>query len=472
MNTNRLQHYRSWRGRRTQAKLAVILMFVFSLISIWSSSDGLTASGGGDHEVLSRTDPALVLARLSEPMTPAVEKQSGEKAKKDTCVQCHREMGDALAAPVTAMQHDIHYQRDLSCADCHGGDPTEEDMDRAMDPRRGFVGRPTPQDIPRFCGKCHSNAEFMKKYNPRLRVDQEAEYYTSIHGKRLVQGDRKVATCISCHGYHGIRAVGDPQAPVYPTNVARTCGRCHANAGYMQSYSIPHDQLEKWQASVHAEALLKKNDLSAPTCNDCHGNHGAVPPGVTSVANVCGACHTRQAELFRKSPHKPAFDEMGLGECLVCHGNHEIHHPSDEMLGVGDQATCVACHSEGEPAYQAAQTMRRMIDQMVRELNQAEALVDRAARAGMEVSRAKFELNDAHDKLINARVVIHTFSVDELQKVVTPGIDTAKKAHRMGVEALNELQFRRKGLAASLVVIFLAVIGLYLKIRQIERPGA
>src|ERR1019366_918341 len=155
-----------------------------------------------------------------------------------------------------------------------------------------------------FCGKCHSNAETMKRFNPSLRVDQESEFATSVHGKRIAEGDTKPATCISCHGSHGIRAVKDPTSPVYPTNVAATCGKCHAKADYMKQYGIPTDQLQKYQTSVHAEAL--KKDLSAPTCNDCHGNHGAAPPGTASTANVCGTCHIRQAELFAKSPHGSA----------------------------------------------------------------------------------------------------------------------------------------------------------------------
>ena len=87
---------------------------------------------------------------------------------------------------------------------------------------------------------------------------------------------------------------------------------------------LPTDQVAHYEKSVHAEALMKKNDLSAPTCNDCHGNHGASPPGVSSVANVCGTCHTRQAEMFRQSPHNASFQALGQGECVVCHQNHEI----------------------------------------------------------------------------------------------------------------------------------------------------
>lgn len=405
------------------------------------------------------------LAQAPPPAAPA--------AQKNTCVACHSQMGGALADPVTALQQgDVHQQHGLSCADCHGGDPTQEDMTLAMNPSKGFVARPKRQDIPRFCGKCHSNASFMKKFNPGERVDQETEYATSIHGKRLKQGDQKVAVCTSCHGYHGIRAVGDPRAPVYPLHVAETCGKCHADADYMRPYSIPTNQLAEWEHSVHADALLKKQDLSAPTCNDCHGNHGATPPGVSSVANVCGTCHVRQADLFDRSPHQSAFQAMGLAGCVVCHSNHEIRPPSDAMLGVSQQAVCVKCHSQGDPGYKGAQTMRGRIDELAGQIREADQVLQKAASEGMEVSRFQFDLRDARDKLIDARVLIHSFAPGEVTAVVAPGLEVAGKAHQAGVKALADFQFRRKGLAVSLIFIALAVMAIYLKLRQVEGRGS
>src|SRR6266542_3714522 len=194
-------------------------------------------------------------------------------------------------------------QKKSSCNECHGGDPNADAKEAAKDPRKGYLGRPKTLDIPAYCGKCHSDANLMKRFNPSLRVDQEREYYTSVHGKLLKSGETRVATCISCHSVHGIRAITDPLSSVYPSNVAETCSKCHASADYMRGFKIPSDQFDNYKKSVHAKALYDKQDLSAPTCNDCHGNHGATPPGIASVANVCGQCHARQAELFQTSPH-------------------------------------------------------------------------------------------------------------------------------------------------------------------------
>src|SRR5262245_48993667 len=234
--------------------------------------------------------------------------------KKDSCVECHSQMEGELLEPVSRSKDDIHFSRGLSCSSCHGGDPSQDDPTSAMDKSKGFVARPSPREIPNFCGKCHSNPDFMKKFNPSLRVDQQKEYLTSVHGKLLETGDQKIATCISCHGIHGIRAVKDAQSLVYPLSVADTCAKCHANPEYMKGYGIPQDQYANYKMSAHARALYDRQDLPAPTCNSCHGNHGAAPPGLASVANVCGQCHVRQSTLFQTSVHKTGFDTMQVGE--------------------------------------------------------------------------------------------------------------------------------------------------------------
>lgn len=389
--------------------------------------------------------------------------------KKDSCVDCHKEMQGALGEAVGLLKGDIHQSRGLSCADCHGGDPSLDDPTGAMNPLKGFVAKPKAKDVSQFCGKCHSNAEFMRKFNPALRVDQEHEYSTSVHGKLLATGDQNVATCSSCHGYHGVRAVKDPQSAVFAMNVAETCSKCHANADYMKSYKIPTDQYDKYKLSVHAKALYDRQDISAPTCNDCHGNHGAAPPGIASVANVCGQCHVRQSSLFQASPHKMVFDAMGVGECIQCHSNHGIMPPSDEMLGVGEGSVCTSCHSQGDNGYQAAEKMRGMIDQLATKLNNALEVLNRAERAGMDVSRPKFELSGARDALTQSRVLIHAFATDEVAKAIEPGLEIAGKDHKAGEDALAEWSFRRKGLGVSLFfILFLAAV-IYLKIRRIER---
>jgi hypothetical protein len=397
--------------------------------------------------------------------TPAAAEPPAE-----SCVTCHLEMGDErLAAPVKAFAGDIHAAKGFGCVACHGGDPKATGME-AMDPAKGYVGKVERQAIPQLCGRCHSDARFMKRYNPSLRVDQVAEYAISVHGRRLKElADPKVAICVSCHPAHTIKPPSDPQSSVHPLRVAETCGRCHADPKYMEEYKIPTDQLQKYRASVHWAMMSEKGDLSAPTCNDCHGNHGAAPPGISWVGNVCGQCHTVMAELFAKSVHAKVFAQIGAPGCATCHDNHDIRRAGDELLGLGDKAVCVACHAAEDQGGKTATDMRALLASLRADSDRARAILLQAEHAGMEVSQAQFELGGANDALVKARAAVHAFTLDAMKKEAEPGLAASVKAYARGIRALEEVQFRRKGLAVSVVIILALVGGLVLKIRETDR---
>ena len=385
---------------------------------------------------------------------------------KDTCITCHAALGGDLAKPASQFEVDVHHQAGLRCADCHGGDPSDDSMN-AMSHAKGFRGAPKKNQIPEFCARCHSDATYMHRFNPQMRVDQLSEYLTSVHGKRLKQGDTKVAACVDCHGVHNILAVSDTRAPVYPTNVASTCARCHADAAYMKGFDIPTNQFALYKKSVHAQTLAG-GDTSAPTCSTCHGNHGATPPGVSSVANVCGTCHVMNEQLFDKSPHQAAFAKMGLPGCVQCHSNHEIVRPTDAWVGTGPQSVCTTCHTPGDKGYGAAQATLADLTHLDSSLTRAAEVLNVAERAGMEVSGPKVELAGAHEDLVKARVDVHTFDAAAVGKLTDSGVEIAAKSYQAGVAALRERDYRRKGLGLALIAIVLAIGGLYLKIRQME----
>ncbi len=395
---------------------------------------------------------------------------SGLAQPKDNCAACHLEIGDdRLTTPAKQFGQDIHSLKGLGCVSCHGGDAGATGME-AMDPAKGYIGKPKRQQIPQLCGRCHSDGQFMKQFNPALRVDQVAEYTTSVHGRRLRElNDPKVAVCVSCHPAHSIKPPSDPTSSVYPLRVAETCGRCHADATYMAEYKIPTDQLEKYKTSVHWVAMTAKGDLSAPTCNDCHGNHGASPPGVKWVGNVCGQCHTVPADFFKKSVHARAFADMGTPGCATCHENHGIKRPGDHLLGLGGEAVCSTCHSADDKGGKSAVAMRALIDSLGAETVKAGAILLQAERAGMEVSQAQFDLNGAREGLVKARAAVHAFNVDAVKQEVEPAVGISAKAYARGVRALEELGFRRKGLVVSVGIILALIVGLVVKIRQVDQ---
>ena len=390
-------------------------------------------------------------------------------AAKDSCVECHSALEDALKAPAAAFPNDVHGRFGFSCANCHGGDRNSDDPAAAMSRARGFTGKPARLAVPKLCARCHSDAAFMHKYKPQERVDQYAQYLTSTHGKRIATGDTAAAVCIDCHGAHGIREVKDALSPVHPLRLPETCSRCHSDAKHMAKYKIPTDQFAEYRKSVHWEALEKRGDLSAPSCASCHGNHGATPPGVGSVADVCGTCHVMMENLYNKSPHKAAFAAMNLGGCVVCHSNHRVLKPSIKTLA-GPESVCSQCHDATSKGGVAAAEMGGMILKLGAAVERSDAILTQAASSGMEVSEATLRENDARESMVKARVAVHAFNPAAVEKPVSEGLKIAAGTYLAGQQALEERQRRRLGLGVSLVTIALTLAGLWLAVKRLEKP--
>ena len=199
----------------------------------------------------------------------------GACAGKDSCFDCHRVMEGMSLKFV----NDIHYTNAISCANCHGGDPNESDQNISMNASRGFKVRVTRQGIPEYCGSCHTNAAYMSKYNPQLPVNQLAQYKTSVHGKLLAAGGKRVAECVDCHSVHDIRAVNNPQSTVSPQRVSKTCAKCHA------------DTADAFAGSRHGRVF---NNQRSPGCTVCHSAHASEPATtamLTGSTSVCIRCH-------------------------------------------------------------------------------------------------------------------------------------------------------------------------------------
>ncbi len=387
----------------------------------------------------------LLLALALLGAAAGAARAQGSEPAATSCTVCHADAelfeGEALAV-VAAFADDVHAEVGLSCHDCHGGDPDPalaDDMFAAMDdalPVNPYRGVPERTAIPGACGRCHSDPVFMRRFDPGARADQEEQYWTSHHGLALARGDAAVATCVDCHGAHGIRRPEDPASRVHATRVADTCAGCHADPGHMAGRTLPDgrplpvDQHARWRQSVHAQALLERGDLSAPTCNDCHGNHGATPPGVGAVAFVCGQCHGREAELFRASPKREGLlahgelladagvegcaachgdpepqaaltDVRSLVECETCHGNHLVVRASVALLSPLPETPCAFCHQGVELGEVEVERRRRHY------LETEHALVARAAAEGLEG-------DDRFDWLIDQALALpfHTLPAD------------------------------------------------------------
>jgi hypothetical protein len=139
------------------------------------------------------------------------------------------------------------------------------------------------------------------------------------------------------------------------------------------------------------------------------------------------------------------------------------------MLGVGEKAICGNCHTLQDTGGKTAVAMRESIEKLRTDYEKAYAILSNAEHDGMEVSQPLFDLNGAKTALVKARAAIHGFNLDGVNADVKTGLEISDKARARGVRALDELQFRRKGLVISALIILALVVGLVMKIRQMEK---
>lgn len=97
-------------------------------------------------------------------------------AQESVCFTCHEDIAKDW-------QQSIHSKNGISCHNCHGGNP--KDADNPMDPKDGFVGKPTETGVPEFCGKCHAGVK--------------ENYLKSGHSAALIRGG---PNCVTCHTAH------------------------------------------------------------------------------------------------------------------------------------------------------------------------------------------------------------------------------------------------------------------------------
>ena len=367
----------------------------------------------------------------------------------NSCVKCHADYFED-------MKGSIHSKEAIYCNNCHGGDPGQATKELAHDPQKGYLGVPDKQQIANLCGTCHSDVERMNFYG--IPTDQLAQYKTSKHGKALFgENDTHVAVCSDCHSYHDILSVKDPNSPVYPLNIVKTCGHCHGNEKLMKTYNIPSDIPEKYKKGVHGIALFQKNDISVAQCASCHGSHGAVPPQVKNIVATCGKCHINERKYFLESVHAKLAESGKFPECIACHSNHDIAPVSLARY----ESMCFQCHQKGDSGMQKGEKMLGLLSRSEQEVKETTALVKQAGIDGLFIEEETASLEEAKSKAISMRPMQHTLSVDKISTVygeVHEKVDTIKNSIK---EKRKNLMGRRVSLVFVWVFILLMVMALW-----------
>ncbi|HXY40361.1 MAG TPA: cytochrome c3 family protein, partial [Vicinamibacteria bacterium] len=233
---------------------------------------------------------------------------AGRAEMRKACAACH-------PAQVATSQRDVHADT-IACTRCHGSHAMRPVPDEAT--HRIDVG------LARACSRCHPA--------------EAASYWGDIHGTTASRqaaspaalGPDTAATCISCHGEHGIRRAADP---TWRFAVAGACTRCHGAFG------------RSYRDSYHGQASTVGSTRAAK-CADCHTPHNVRPVSDTasSVApahqiGTCRKCHSEARGKFAgyqphanpRNPHQNpvlfyvwAFMTAVLTGTMVVWGTHTL----------------------------------------------------------------------------------------------------------------------------------------------------
>jgi hypothetical protein len=387
--------------------------------------------------------------------------------KESSCVKCHLDLGGEYAKPVRELQESVHFEKEVACHDCHGGDPTSFDEDKSMAKNAGFIAKPRFEEIPEFCARCHSDVNRMKKY--KLRTDQLSLYTTSFHGKAFYERkDKYTATCISCHGGHDMKAAGNPHSVAYKANVPLTCNRCHGEPVLMRAYGIPADQFEQFRKSVHGKLLLDKMDLRAPSCTDCHGVHGAHPPGYADIADVCSLCHGAIAKLFRESPHYLEREKVEVAKCVDCHGDHDIVYPSTLLYEGEEEGRCGGCHGIDSKQDRLAKIIKKKLADATASVESAGQFLEKVKGSGKNISKIEETFEEARAELVKARVVTHTLSIEKIEEYTNTVQEKSREVLGATETILDELTGRKKEVVVVLIILGMFIAVIYAKMRTLK----
>jgi hypothetical protein len=246
---------------------------------------------------------------------------------------------------------------------------------------------------------------------------------------------RQGLACTACH--NGDATVADLAGSKGPNfvgswereDVAKLCGRCHAN------------QTAEYHSSVHG-ARLAAGNAEVANCIDCHAIHeiqvGAGAGTQTAparAAQTCTLCHSEVAELLKGGSHE-AMLAGGDGACIGCHGSHKAAEASAQLL-TGPGPGCAQCHAAGTADARQAAEMARLTKDLKDALERSDRMLAQAAAKGDALSGAQADQKAGREALQKARAAVHSFRAPDVALQVKNGLASADKAYRAAESALQ-----------------------------------
>ncbi len=300
------------------------------------------------------------------------------------CTSCHT---SHFILPHTDARSSIHRTKvAMTCEQCHA---QIEEVHRQV--IEGRLWRERPDVIP-VCVDCHAPHEVRGVLYEAGAANQDCFRCHSDPGLRGVAMGDTVSLYVDEEVYNSTAHSGTACAQCY-TDASSTLTRPCATISSPVDCGICHaERVAEHSASIHGR-LAADGDPDAPTCLDCHGQHGiqkrVVPTSPTfprNVPDLCANCHRQgetaaarvesnhlarrldqtaldplaaleealesapPVESYGMSIHGKGLYESGLlvtATCPSCHLAHAVQPRTDPTSSIhrsNISATCGACH--------------------------------------------------------------------------------------------------------------------------------
>jgi hypothetical protein len=161
-----------------------------------------------------------VAAILGAPVVPlAGRADAGSESpprEVESCIRCHSDPDFVATHPklyeyYRDWERSIHGQEEVTCSDCHGGDPEVSDARQAhaeFESENESANAVAFSRVHETCGDCHD--EILEAY-------RESEHYAKVKESK---GERHGPTCVTCHSSMNTLTLD-------VTGVEAACARCH-----------------------------------------------------------------------------------------------------------------------------------------------------------------------------------------------------------------------------------------------------
>lgn len=258
------------------------------------------------------------------PLMPAPEPRPelsidlGAPVSAGQCLYCHRDIDRFVAEGRIIFVHQVHLERDYSCASCHPSTPhtptgtrvnTMADCYRCHSLNHSGQGLVATEE----CGACHPPAFDLKP------VAHTPAFDAGDHGDAVAEDE---AYCTLCHKSPFCVACHRAQRPLPDGSPPR--------------WVVPQDHTEAVWFSQHGPRFLER----AGTCWACHDSPS------------CERCHQTPMPHPGEWLRTHAAYEPPSGaesDCAICHTDREwcqdCHHEQVQRLDLVE-ANCVPCHDE------------------------------------------------------------------------------------------------------------------------------